>query len=314
MTDTLAENAAAMKLQKPVEQTSANERERWLEERRHSIGASEVPTVLGLNPWDTPLQLALRKRGDIPEKEETEAMWWGHELEPNIAKRYCEETKREVDDLGTYIIQRNPEYPFIHATLDYVTWIEPRIGAQLGDLQIKTVGAHMAQHWEEMVPLGVQAQVQAEMAAAQLTWGSVAALIGGQKFIWKDIERNDNFILYMIAKVETFWAMIQKGDLPEADAADNEALRLLYPHHDPGKVIELPSIAVILDEARTKAKQDVATAEKRQAEAEAQLKRMMGDAEYGVLPDGGRYSWKTSERKAYGVPAGTTRTLRRLKA
>lgn len=307
-----AEVDAAMAAQAPLPQDAA--RAQWLEERRQSIGASEVPTVLGLNPWDTPLQLALRKRGDIPDKEETEAMRMGHKLEPVVAELYTEETGRKVKDLGPYVIQRNADHPFIHATLDRLVRVDVDGESEIGDLQIKTVGAHMGHHWEEMVPLGVQAQVQAEMAAAKLSWGSVAALIGGQRFVWKDIERNDDFIAYMVAKVDVFWALIQKGDLPEAGAADNQAMRLLYPQHDPGKVIELPAIAVTLDDMRTKAKQDVTAAEKRQDEAEAQLKQMMGDAEYGTLPDGGRYSWKTSERKAYSVPAETTRTLRRLKA
>lgn len=312
-----AASQAAMALQAPLKSSGIDAREQWLAERRKSIGASEVPTVLGLNPWDTPLQLALRKRGEIPDKEETEAMRMGHKLEPVVAELYAKETCRVVKDLGKYVIQRNPEHPFLHATLDreVLNLYKSSMDSALpGDLQIKTVGAHMAHHWDEAVPLYVQAQVQAEMAAAELSWGSVAALIGGQRFVWKDIERNDEFIIYMVAKVEVFWTMIQKGDLPEAGAADNQAMRLLYPQHDPGKVIELPAIAMTLDEMRTKAKRDVTAAEKRQDEAEAGLKRLIGDAEYGVLPDGGRYSWKTGERIAYSVPAATTRTLRRLQA
>lgn len=295
-----------------------DERDQWLEERRHSIGASEVSTVLGLNPFDTPLQLALRKRGDIPDKEETEAMRMGHKLEPVVAELYAEETGRSVQDLGQYVIQRNPEHPFLHATLDRLVrtacYMHTDGEKRVGDLQIKTVGAHMAHHWEEAVPLYVQAQVQAEMATAKLGWGSVAALIGGQRFLWKDIERNDKFILYMVAKVETFWAMIQKGDLPEAEATDNEALRLLYPQHDPGKTIELSCEGHDLDLEFDLVKSELARYKERKEKAEAQLKQMMGDAEYGTLPDGGKYSWKTSEHKAYSVPAGTIRTLRRLKA
>lgn len=289
---------------------AASERDRWLEERRNSIGASEVPTVLGLNPWDTPLQLALRKRGELPDKEETEAMRMGRKLEPVIAELYEEETGRKTEDVGAYAIQRNPDHPHVHATLDRIVRTHP---GKDGDLQIKTVGAHMAHHWEGMVPLYVQAQVQCEMAVAKLSWGSVAALIGGQRFVWQDIERNDKFIVYMVAEIETFWVMIQRGDLPEAGATDREALKLLHPQHVETKAIDLPVEAIGFDVQRVQALAEIKSWELLKNKAEARLMQLIGDAEIGILPNGNRYSWKTGERKAYSVPAGMTRTLRRLK-
>ena len=36
-----------------------NSREEWLAARNEGIGASEVASVLGLNPWETPYQLWL---------------------------------------------------------------------------------------------------------------------------------------------------------------------------------------------------------------------------------------------------------------
>ncbi len=314
---TLAENRAAMRAQAPVETT---DRDRWLEERRKSIGASEVPTVLGLNPWDTPLQLALRKRGELPDKEETEAMRMGHKLEPVVAELYVEETGRAMQDPGEYAIQRNPDHPFLHATLDRLVWMvpdhpkDPDRWDTAGDLQIKTVGAHMADRWEGVVPLGVQCQVQAEMAVAKLSWGSVAALIGGQQFVWKDIERNDSFIAHMVDVVGTFWDMVQAGDLPTAEAEDKKALRLLWPEHKPAKVVSLPPDAIDWDCNRQHAGEQIKIWEGRKERAEAQLQQAIGDAEIGELPNGdGRYSWKASERKGYEVKPTTTRTLRRLK-
>lgn len=305
-----AESKAAMEVYAPV----ASAHDKWLEDRRHSIGASEVPTVLGLNPFDTPLQLALRKRGEITEKEETEAMRMGHKLEPVVAELYCEETGRIVTNPGDYEIWRHPDHAFLHATLDRIARKAAEPNSIGGVLQLKTVGAHMAHYWDDAVPLGVQCQVQAEMAVADRAWGSVAALIGGQRFVWKDIERNESFITYMVAKVDLFWVMIQKGDLPEAGAADNKALQLLYPQHDPGKTIDLPTEALMLTGERLRAIDELKSAEQRKNAAEARLKQLMGDAEYGILGDGSRYSWKTSERKGYTVKATTTRTLRRLKA
>ena len=33
------------------------DRNEWLEHRKSGIGSSEVATILGLNPWETPYQL-----------------------------------------------------------------------------------------------------------------------------------------------------------------------------------------------------------------------------------------------------------------
>ena len=254
-------------------------RDKWLEERRDGIGASEVSTVLGLNPFDTPLQLALRKRGEIPDKEETEAMRMGHKLEPVVAELYVEETGRETRYPGPYAIQRSPDHPFLHATLDRLVWkvpdhpVDTDCHRTAGDLQIKTVGAHMAHHWEDVVPLGVQAQVQAEMAVAELSWGSVAALIGGQRFLWKDIERNDSFIAVMVEAVQEFWMMVQSGDDPVATGADKEALRLLHPQHDPDKTIDLPVEAIALDDELVQAKAAIARAIRNTPESQLPQRR-----------------------------------------
>ena len=50
------------------------DREAWLQGRKQGIGSSEVGTILGLNPFETPYQLWRRKRGMDAPVEENEAM------------------------------------------------------------------------------------------------------------------------------------------------------------------------------------------------------------------------------------------------
>ena len=47
------------------------DRNEWLELRKAGIGSSEVATIVGLNPWETPYQLWRRKLGLDPAKDET---------------------------------------------------------------------------------------------------------------------------------------------------------------------------------------------------------------------------------------------------
>jgi putative phage-type endonuclease len=292
------------------------DRESWLEAREPLITASDAATVLGLNPWDTPLQLALRKRGEIPAKTETEAMRMGHVMQPVIAKLYADETTRPIVEVGDFTIHTCDAFPFAGATLDYQTGATLPGTDGFGALECKNVGARLADQWEEGAPLYVQVQLQFQLAVAGLSWGSVAALLGGSRFVWMDYEVNDRFTAHMMGKVEVFHAAIRNGNLPEATAADSDALRLLYPDHVEAKVVELPGEALDLDVAIAAAKASISSAEKMQSAAENKIKAMIGDAEFGVLPDGGRWSWKSSTRHYQPSPAKDvpTRTLRRLKA
>ena len=71
-------------------------REEWLTHRQEGIGSSEVATILGLNPWETPYQLWRRKKGLDAPKEETFAMKAGHYLEDAVSMFWHDETGRNI--------------------------------------------------------------------------------------------------------------------------------------------------------------------------------------------------------------------------
>lgn len=298
-----------------VESTTYPDRDTWLAARGPLITASDAATVLGHNPFDTPLQLALRKRGDLPAKEETEAMRMGHVMQPVIRSLWAQERGFAVTvwDYGEFTIKRNDAYPFAGATLDY--GLIETVGDQdvYGALECKNVGARMAAGWEEGAPLMVQIQLQFQLAVTEWDWGSIAAILGGQKFVYADYQRNDTFVAHMMARVQEFHAAMHNGKLPEADAADSDALCMLWPDHVEEKVVELPAEAIYLDEAIRQADDALQPAQEAKTQAQNRLKQMIGDAEVGILPDGTRWSWKTSERKGYEVKPTKLRTLRRLK-
>ena len=66
--------------------------EEWLEVRKSGIGSSEVATIVGLNPWETPYQLWRRKRGLDAPKPENFAMKAGHYLEDAVSRFWADET------------------------------------------------------------------------------------------------------------------------------------------------------------------------------------------------------------------------------
>lgn len=62
----------------------------WHAVRARGIGGSDIAAVVGLSPWESPLSLWHRKRGELPDPEDRPEMTWGRRLEPVIAGVFCE--------------------------------------------------------------------------------------------------------------------------------------------------------------------------------------------------------------------------------
>lgn len=288
-------------------------RETWLQARSGTIGASASPTIMGENKWETPLQLYGRLTGELPPKEQTMAMKMGHRLEPVIARLYEDEARRKTIDPGEFTIQRNEEFPWLHTTVDRFTARD--MGGQpiRGVLEEKAPGGHMADEWEDGIPLSVQIQIQHQLAVTGLEWGSAAALIGGQRFVWGDVERNQPFIDELLKQTYDFWVRVGTREPPEAQAADVGTLRLLYAKYEPATSIMLPKAALRHDEMLQLLGNEIKAATKARDWHKAKLQEMIGTNETGELPGGGSYTWKTVNKKAYPVKASSYRELRRHK-
>ena len=99
-------------------------REEWLKERERGIGSSEVGTILGVNPFETPYQLWRRKRGLDEPKQETFAMKAGHYLEDAVSKFYADATGKEIikSSSSDWIIV-NSEKDFLRVSPDRTFWL-----------------------------------------------------------------------------------------------------------------------------------------------------------------------------------------------
>lgn len=185
------------------------ERQEWLEQRRGGIGGSDVAAMLGLSKYKTPYQLYLDKRGELPEVEDNENMYWGRELEPVIRKRYEQETGlTAIFDEG--IIQ-HPEYPFMLANLD------GRIESVETVLEIKT--ARTGDGWGEIgtadIPLAYSLQCQWYLMITGYPVADVAVLIGGSDFRLYQIKEDKELQCLLKDAAIEFWQRVQDGNPPE---------------------------------------------------------------------------------------------------
>lgn len=200
----------------------------WTETRRNGIGASDVPTILGVtepgSPWfKTPHELWSEKVGEAERKPADPAVeeyrYWGHRIEPIVAEEYAVRTGRAVKDLGRFTIQRHPDYPFICATLDRIANHEEH---GWGPINAKTVGFSQRSKWivartgERKTPIDYQVQIQIEAFVYGAKWAGLAALIGGNTFEHREFPYDPDFIKAALPVLVRFWKHVtDKEPLPE---------------------------------------------------------------------------------------------------
>lgn len=91
-------------------------REEWLKERKKSLGGSDMGAVLGLNKYRSPYTVWAEKTGRIGEEPENEAMRIGRDLEPYVASRFEEVSRKGVRRMN-YLLRRE-DCPHLHANID----------------------------------------------------------------------------------------------------------------------------------------------------------------------------------------------------
>ena len=275
----------ATKLLMTVEEMK--DRDKWLKFRNLGIGGSEAAVVVGMNKWKSPFQLWLEKREEVEPEDlsENEYVYWGNVLEQAVADRFCELTGKKVQRRG---LLQSDEYPFMLASVDRMV-----VGENAG-LECKTANGFAGKQWEDdEVPDAYYIQCQHYMAVTGCERWYIAVLIGGNKFIWKCIERNPHDIDILISAEKAFWNKVQFDVMPEVDGSENCAFALSERfeggHTEP---VELDSEAGYIlgriDELQTLTKELTNEIE----ENKNKLKLMLGNNEIGLIGDR-KVTWKT---------------------
>lgn len=295
------------------------DRAAWKASRAQGIGASEAAAVFGLSPYTTPLQLYLEKRGDLePSEREFEHLKWGRYLEAPLCMAFGDETGRKVVKEPAFALRRHPSQTWMVATLDATQ--EPLPGATAptpqpgpGVLELKNAGAWNIKEWKEEPPLAFQIQVQHQLAVTGWSYGSIAALVAGNRFVWQDVERNDEFIEILIKKEFQFWEHVQAGIPPEADG-DEDTRRMLsraFPR-DNGELIVLDDpVWIDADERLQALKVEIDTATEEYEKIRNTIRLAMGEATAAALRNGVVFTLKTINKRAYSVKEQSYRELRR---
>lgn len=271
--------------------TESMERTEWLNTRIRGIGASEIAAVAGISPYKSAYEVYLDKIGELPPFDgDDEKMQWGLELEAVIAGRFAKIMSKKTDFRiypVKYVLQHAAE-DWMLCNLDFGC-IE---NGEEGVLEIKTSGEMAGQAWFDMlgdvtVPDHYLLQVQHQLAVTGFKWAYIACLIGGQRLIYKKIERDDEAIQYLLNIGKRFWnENVIKKVAPAMMGLDGETETLKRKYRNSkGTEIDLPLKAAEFLSQRENAAKEIKFYETIRDAAENEIRLMMGENEIGYAGD-----------------------------
>ena len=204
----------------------------WMEQRRLGVGASEIAVLFGLSPWSTLEELWNEKVNGCNYTPGSELFHFGHEFEPLIAAEFAARTGEEVDHPPSEIMIG--EKPYFRASLDRVV-VEN--GKPVAALELKNLNESRHAEYRVAGPsIGYLLQLQYQMMVANLDYGYLAVMFGGQKFVAWQVNANPAVQEEIARRVEEFWGYVERKEFPP----ERLGLRNLTAQ-DSGHILELNS-------------------------------------------------------------------------
>lgn len=244
--------------------------------RRTGITATDVPAILGLSPFRTPLDVWLEKLNKAPPVEETEDMQRGTFLEDGARRWYAHRTGAKVAQPGTVV---HPRDSLVIATPDGIALL----GGDVRGLEIKMPSS--ARDWgdadTDAIPNYYLPQVAWQLAAmAEWTEAvDVFAVLEAKPRLYH-VRRDLELEGLLVDQMHRFWRdHVVTGKPPEVEARDLESVSHAFRRSD-GDAVNFdtitPEVQFTLEEY-LRSYQDESAASDRRALWEARAKLALGD-------------------------------------
>ena len=287
----------------------------WLNVRKQGIGSSDAAAAVGLNPYQSMLELWMIKTGrdgNMPKPDpddESSPMYWGKILEPIVAQHYSKRTGHKVRRINAVLQHPDPDKAWMLANLDYAVVAGGQTDKEsqrnthqdspsqpVHILECKTAGEHGVRLWKHGVPEYIQCQVQHQLAVTGKQAADVCVLICGQEIRIYRIERDDELIDRLIQLERKFWHYVETDTAPPADGSESaaQALQSLYPK-DTGETIDFrdnPAMGIAFT-GMLKLKSEIEVKQSAQDQLKQQIQQAMGNATKALF-NHGTVTWKKS--------------------
>lgn len=290
-----------------ITKIKTNTHEEWLEERKKSLGGSDVGAVLGMNAYSSAYTVWAEKTGKLPPFEGNEWTRLGNDLEGYVAERFCDASSlKVVKDNSTW---RNDKYPHLHANIDRKV-----VGMKAGVECKLTSELNAKKYVNGEFPDRFYAQCVTYLAVTELDRWFLAVLIYGKGIKIYQMTRipndvvpewceasvyiDDNEINAMVQATAEFWSCVQTNTAPMLDGSDStsDTLKTIYAESN-GNTVSLMAFEGDLKQYMTLSSllNDV---KKQKEEVANRIKEYMKDASKGES-NGFKVSWTSSERNTF---------------
>jgi len=262
--------------------------------RQKHIGSSDVPAILGLDPWRDPIDIWASKVFPLDKEKPTAWQETGNYLEPALVD-WCEARIEEPITRDVGITAPNG---IIRVNLDGLTATNKNIEAKTCgiDSTFAPELSHFGEDGTDQVPKRVIIQTQVQMYAAESEFTFVPALLGGRGWNLYHVERNEGIVDKILETVVEWWlAYVETKKMPPG-MPKLEVLEKL--DRIEGKVVDVDSdlMQSWRDAAGLKSKWT-----KEEKETKTALLATLGDAELGRCPLG-EVTYKFQEGGGFEVP------------
>ncbi|NYV64602.1 YqaJ viral recombinase family protein [Bacillus sp. Gen3] len=279
---------------KVVVNTKNLPRDQWLEYRRKGIGGSDAGVIAGMSKYKSPFTLYLEKIGGLQDNEQSESAYWGNTLEEVVAAEFSKRAGLEVRE--RHELLQHDTYDFMLANLDREV-ICPNRG--IGILECKTADKYFLDEWvADKVPDTYYIQVQHYLAITSYTFAYIAVLIGGNTFVYKDIERDEEVINYLITIEKKFWEEhILKKIPPEIDGMNStkDSLHEIYSESlEKSKELTLKGFHTL--KKLEKVKSEIKELETEKTRLENIIKKELGNDQVGTYEGTEIVTWKPTKK------------------
>lgn len=304
-----------------AESSVSDNRRSWKEKRLDWVGSSDIATIVGLNKWQSPLELWAIKTKKVPQPDSNNPYFiWGRLVEPAIRELFHLkhlEYKLAPNDTTYYHDKERwavatPDN-WLLLTEDFVdqNYFEKydHSGSDSGILEMKTSSRFNG--WEEGCPDYAHVQTMWQMGICHKDWARVAGVLAGRPDdLRTPFFRFDKALFdVLLNKAGEFINCVRKDIPPNAGPRDAQLLTNLIAKHDKKDAIDLKTSEVgdwvaQYDEAykmKTESKKELEYWDDRAKEAENNIRKALGDSSCGMLEDGRMVTLSKVEKKPYTV-------------
>lgn len=269
--------------------------EEWHKLRHRKVSASNISTLIGLNPFRSPLEAWAEWTGRVPSTfTGNRSTALGVALEPLVAKWFSDETGLETRHVNT--LYGDAELDWLVCTPDYEV-----LQCEGAPLEVKTGSPRQAQKWVEGAPLEYVLQVQIQLHVLQKTGGYLCGMLGDPNDIKiVEIDYDKNLVEMALEKASSFLEAVQRDIPPVAGSKDAALLRRLIGEREQNTLVlegeqaeelsllvaSLRDVTAALKQVNDTAKSYSADLEASKKEKENRIKQLLGTAEAAQLPDG----------------------------